>query len=344
MTTPALDALATGGASLVALALLLSLVAAPIKGQAAGTLFALGIALNWPHFIASYRMLYSSRESVLRYRAASIYFPAALALYTLLAIATYATHPIHYHLIVLTGGVYLARHYTGQAWGMVASSAYVTGVVITPGERRLIHGSLDLMMLWHASWAAQQAIGLVAPSLVGPAQQLYAQMVWVALASLVVGAAGFVRMSRRLGHLAPARLLLPWAAIYVWYAFLAKDPTALLVVQVAHALQYLIFPLRLTANRNGGSWAKAAWSFAAWVLVGAALFEGTGPVFRLFFHLGGGDGELPIVVQSMVISAVGIHHYFIDGALYKLRNPAVRRDLFAHLAAPAPAGAVEKAA
>ena len=148
-------------------------------------------------------------------------------------------------------------------------------------------------------------------------------------------------MSRRIGRLAPARLLLPWAAIYVWYAFLAKDPTALLVVQVAHALQYMIFPLRRTANRSG-SWSKAAWSFAAWVLVGAALFEGTGPVLPLF-HLGGGDGELPLVVQSMVISAIGIHHYFIDGALYKLRNPAVRRDLFAHLAAPSPA-AVEKAA
>ena len=66
---------------------------------------------------------------------------------------------------------------------MVASSAYVTGVVITPGERRLVRASLDLMMLWHASWAAQQMIGLVAPSLVAAAQQLYAQMVWVALAS-----------------------------------------------------------------------------------------------------------------------------------------------------------------
>jgi hypothetical protein len=35
----------------------------------------------------------------------------------------------------------------------------------------------------------------------------------------------------------------------------------------------------------------------------------------------------------VVVSAtVGIHHYFVDGTLYKLRNPDVRRDLFAHLA------------
>jgi hypothetical protein len=31
---------------------------------------------------------------------------------------------------------------------------------------------------------------------------------------------------------------------------------------------------------------------------------------------------------------VNIHHYFIDGCLYKLRNPEVRRDLFAHLKSP----------
>jgi hypothetical protein len=228
---------------------------------------------------------------------------------------------------------------------MVATSAYVNGVVITPGERRLVRASLDLMMVWHASWAAAQTVGMVAPSLVAPAQQLYGYMIWVALASLAVGAAGFVRMSRRLGRLAPARLLLPWAAIYVWYAFMAKDPTALLIVQVAHALQYLIFPLRLEINRQSprAPWSTAAWAFAAWLLVGAAVFEGTGPVFGLFFHLGGGDGELPVVVQSMVMSAIGIHHYFIDGALYKLRNPAVRRDLFAHLATT-PTPALEKAA
>jgi hypothetical protein len=321
-------------------------VAGPIGARARPALFVLGIALNWPHFIASYRMLYASRDSILRYKTASIYFPAILALYTTFAIVTWSTHTVHYHVIILVGSVYLARHYTGQVWGMVATSAYVTGLRIEPVERRLIHGSLDLLMLWHASWAAAQTIGLVAPSLVDAAAHLYAQMIWIALLSLVVGAIGFIRMSRRLGHLAPARLLLPWAAIFVWYALLAKDPTALLVVQVAHALQYMIFPLRLQINRRPAAqpaWSTAAWAFGAWVLIGAAVFEGTGPVFRLFFHWGGGEGDLPVVVQSMVISAVAIHHYFIDGALYKLRNPAVRRDLFAHLASSG-SPALERAA
>jgi hypothetical protein len=28
---------------------------------------------------------------------------------------------------------------------------------------------------------------------------------------------------------------------------------------------------------------------------------------------------------------INIHHFFIDGAIWKLRNPEVRRELFAHL-------------
>lgn len=345
---PALDALTTGGLALVGLAILLLWSVGPIAPRARPALFVLGIALNWPHFIASYRVLYASRDSVLRYKAASIYFPAALAVYTMFAILTWSTYPTHYHVIIFIGSVYLARHYTGQVWGMVATSAYVTGLGIKPMERRLIHGSLDLLAVWHATWAAAQTIRLVAPSLVAAADNLYASMIWIAMLALVVGGAGFVLMSRRLGRLAPARLLLPWAAILVWYALLAKDPSALLVVQVAHALQYMIFPLRLQINRSGAAgttraWSTAAWAFGAWVLIGAAVFEGTGPLFKMFFRAGGGEGDLPSVVQTMVISAIGIHHYFIDGALYKLRNPAVRRDLFAHLAPTEPA-ALGKAA
>jgi hypothetical protein len=31
---------------------------------------------------------------------------------------------------------------------------------------------------------------------------------------------------------------------------------------------------------------------------------------------------------------INIHHYFTDGVIWKLRNPEVRRELFAHVPAP----------
>ena len=40
-----------------------------------------------------------------------------------------------------------------------------------------------------------------------------------------------------------------------------------------------------------------------------------------------------------IITFFNIHHYFTDGVVWKLRDPAVREDLFGHLSAPVPAPA-----
>jgi hypothetical protein len=49
--------------------------------------------------------------------------------------------------------------------------------------------------------------------------------------------------------------------------------------------------------------------------------------------------ESGMVAPVLILSFINIHHYFTDGVMWKLRNPAVRRDLFAHLGEPAPAAA-----
>ena len=56
-------------------------------------------------------------------------------------------------------------------------------------------------------------------------------------------------MRRRTGQLPPARALVAWFAIFVWYAVMARDPKALFWIQIAHALQYLAFPIRVELNR-----------------------------------------------------------------------------------------------
>jgi hypothetical protein len=42
------------------------------------------------------------------------------------------------------------------------------------------------------------------------------------------------------------------------------------------------------------------------------------------------------VVGFAFLAFLNIHHYFTDGVMWKLRNPAVRQDLFGHLASPEP--------
>ena len=50
--------------------------------------------------------------------------------------------------------------------------------------------------------------------------------------------------------------------------------------------------------------------------------------------LGRRPGE---VTALSLLAFLNVHHYFTDGVMWKLRNPAVREDLFGHLPAPGPA-------
>lgn len=332
---PSVDLLLTGGASLIVLAVILAMGIHPLNRFDLGTLVVFGILINWPHFIASYRLLYATNERVQRHRAASIYVPAVLGLYSVYAVVMVSDQPVHTQLLILAGSIYLARHYTGQVWGMMASFAYIEGMSFAPEERRLVRVGLALIMFWHVAWAANLSIYRVSPALVEPARRLYEVAGWVAVTGFLVGMVGLGRMARRTGRIPPARVLVPWLSIHVWYLAMARDPTTLLLVQIAHALQYLAFPLRIELNNQAPSarfaWRRAGWHLAGWILVGLAVFEGAEPLFRACYELAGGQGPLPGLVSGVLISAIAIHHYFIDGALYKLRNPEVRRALFAHL-------------
>ena len=42
-----------------------------------------------------------------------------------------------------------------------------------------------------------------------------------------------------------------------------------------------------------------------------------------------GFGVLPLTFA--VAAFINVHHYFIDNFIWKIRNPIVRHDLFAHL-------------
>src|SRR2546423_14276538 len=55
----------------------------------------------------------------------------------------------------------------------------------------------------------------------------------------------------RAGRIAPLRAWIPWIAIFAWYGAMARiGLPALFIVQIAHALQYLIFPFRAEMNRT----------------------------------------------------------------------------------------------
>jgi hypothetical protein len=338
---PVVDLLCVGGLSLVFfIPLLLSgrtdLVIVGVGAQAW-----LGTLINMPHFMASYRLVYRSRESILRHKWASIYVPSILIVY--IAIAAWETQESRALVIVLisVSSAYLAWHYTGQVWGMMASYAFLEGFRFEKDERFLIRTGLRILLAWHVTWFLY--VSLRNPDVVRP---LYYVISAGTAVAFVLGVIGLAKMRRRTGFMPPARVLLPWLAIFTWYAMMARDPKAIFWVQIAHALQYLAFPLRVEMNAAHASPKDSPQRFVmrmatyAVALIAMSVFVSTVVPGAVMVAVANQFGEESgKAAPILILLLINIHHYFTDGVVWHISNPEVRKELFAHVT---PAAAVRR--
>ncbi len=293
----------------------------------------LTVLVNGTHFLASYRLLYSSREFALSYPWASIYMPAILVAYAAWAIAMHIYDPaVMWPVPVLTGAaaVYLALHYTGQAWGMMVSFAYLDGVRFEASEKRVLRFCLRIMAAWHMLWA-MRLLWTPDPSVERYVEAASVWMNGVGMLSFVAGLVCLSCVGRSTGRRVTGRIVLPYIALHVWYAFLYFFPAAIFWVQISHALQYLPFPLRVELNRAHSATSthtstRVALSYGIVLAVCSALLFGLVP--HVAQHMGVGAASVWVVIASII----NIHHYFIDGCIWRISNPVVSKELFAHTA------------
>ena len=331
MLSPTVDLLCVGGLSVLLLLPLLLSGRSDLLLIGAGAQAWIATLINMPHFMASYRLVYRDRAMIMRHKWASLYVPAILLAYSVLALWEARESPALVIVFISVGSAYLAWHYTGQVWGMMASYAYLDGRKFDERERFLVRTSLRILLVWHLTWFLYTQ--LRDPSAVRPAY--LAVSVGSAIA-FGMGLMGLMSMRRRTGALPPARAVVAWVAIFVWYAAIARDPKALFWIQIAHALQYLAFPIRVEMNRSarradGTGVARHMLLYALGLLAAsyavARIVPGTAmsTVANIF-------GEEPgRVAPVLILTFINIHHYFTDGVVWKISNPEVRRDLFAHV-------------
>ncbi len=196
--SPLVDALCVGGLSLL---LLLPLL---LSGRADLVMVGIGVQawtaalVNMPHFMASYRLIYRSRDTIMAHRWASIYVPLALLLFIGFAIWQSQTTDLYISLLMTVQGAYLAWHYTGQAWGMMATYVYLDGRSFQPLERKLVRGGLYVLLTWHVVWFLRYGFG---DSRFGPLlESLYLLVSALSALALVSGAVGMGLMKSRTGR------------------------------------------------------------------------------------------------------------------------------------------------
>lgn len=335
IVSPFVDALCTGGLSLLVLVPLLVLGRTDLLLLSVGVQAWVGALVNMPHFLASYRMVYRTRASIREHPWAAIYVPTILVIFCVGAVYASRSTDAPISALLTISSTYLAWHYTSQAWGMAATFTFLDGNPFDQRERRLIRGSLFILTAWHVVWffylGYAQYVDLT---------PLYIGLSALTAVALVMGLVGFLLQRRRTGRIAPLRAWIPWIAIFVWYATMARvGLAALFIVQIAHALQYLIFPFRVEVNRTKRALSAAPRQvislymalYLVALLVGsviAAIALPLGAMAVVTDWIGSRPGE---VVGFAISAFFNIHHYFTDGVVWKLRDPAVREDLFGHL-------------
>lgn len=352
IASPRLDFWLTGGISVLLMAVLLLVYwwrgdQSASVSNAISQAIVLQALINWPHFMGAYGLLYQPLSNIRKYPFATVYVPVVLLLVLVLALVTgppqqslWEVNQNIAYIIWLIAAFYLAWHYTGQAWGMMATFSRLSGLQLAGWQRLLLRSGLRLLLLWHVVWGAQDLppdwlgwLGTYIPLLL----QI---MTGLCVAAFVLGLGVWAMVRKRSGQWPDKRILVAWLAVYLWYWVLLLIPDAYIWIQLSHALQYLAFPLRMQVNQAAVAKKPAALLktrllkrlgggaryYLLLVLLGMLLFYLPMQLFPTHQQYG-----LALVLASLV----SIHHYFVDGCIWKISHPEVRRALFWHLPAKA---------
>ena len=220
-------------------------------------------------------------------------------------------------------------HYSGQNYGLFMMFARRAGAKPTETTRRALYGTfvvsyLILFLGFHTGPSADPLfISLGIPAIVSQWEQVLLAVAFVALAAF-----GLSRLARETGW----RKLLPsltlFSSQFLW--FLLPAGISLIkgleipqsryssgVLAVMHSAQYLwitsYYARREASGKSGRDWRGWAY-FGVLIAGGIALFvPGPWLASRVFHH----DFTSSFLIFTALVN---IHHFILDGAIWKLRD------------------------
>ena len=301
---------------------------------------------NYPHYMATNYRIYRSRAQVERYRFFAVYVTAFFILTAL------GTHLLPYGALVqglyALAIVWSPYHYTGQNYGITLLYLRRAGAEVTTRDRRLLYVWCMSVFVMHlvAVLSAGTIPGVHVEIPPEAARAAYWGLLALALAS---GAMLVPRLLR--GPRIPVPALVLMATQFVWWTVLASGqlfseqpglawlgPDRIApAIAFLHCAQYLgvtTYYARREGAAEGGGFRLLR--YAAVVTAGGALlWIGTTRVLSEVFAV---DYAQSFMIMFAVIN---LHHFVMDGAIWKLRDGRLARLLIAPpTAAVAPVRAV----
>jgi hypothetical protein len=338
------DTLLIGGLSILAWAAFATFGRSIDEGRILPAALVLSLFVNWPHFSATVYRLYQARQHTRQFPLTAWGLPVVLGGAVFACFRLPQTVAPYFFMLYLLWSPY---HYSGQTVGLTMVYARRSGFPIGRRERLALSTFVFAAFVYAVLHLRQSGFGKVFGMAI-TAPLFPAWMEWAAAAAMAAGGLAFAGLAalwclREKRILAPI-VLLPAAAHFVWFVPAAGLKAFAVVVPLFHSLQYLlvagIVQLKYRADVIGDDRerlrlrAEALRWGARNVVGGMLLFLG----MPLLFH--GVGLSLPLAF-GVVAAAVNIHHFFVDGVIWKLRDGATAAALTTSLAelGRAPAGA-----
>jgi tetratricopeptide (TPR) repeat protein len=291
--------------------------------------YALALFFNYPHYMATIYRAYHRSEDFEKYRVFTVHITGLILLTLLLS---------HFWLRLLPWifTIYLTWspwHYSGQNYGLFMMFARRAGADPDKSTRRALYGAfvvsyLILFLGFHTGPSTDSLfISLGIPAAVSRWEQMILMVAFVALSVY-----GLSRLARATGWRKLIPSLTLFSSQFLW--FLLPAGISLIkgleipqsryssgVLAVMHSAQYLwitsYYARREAAGEGAGKrenkWRPLAY-FGVLVVGGIALFvPGPWLASRAFHH----DFTSSFLIFTALVN---IHHFILDGAIWKLRD------------------------
>ena len=290
--------------------------------------YLLAVIFNYPHFMATIYRAYHTRENFEKYKIFTLHITLLLVVTCVLLHASYRLLPWIFTLYIC----WSPWHYTGQNFGLLMMFARRSGATVTQGERRWMHAAFwaSYLMLLVSFETGVSSDPLILSLGLSAKFTLPARLV-LGAAFAIFTAAAFGPLIRRMGTRAIAAPLTLALTQFLWFVL----PTLLElranyqipqtryssgILAVLHSAQY-IWITSYFQQREARAAGQSRWRMPIYFLTlvagGIALFiPGPWLVSRILHY----DFTTSFLIFTAVVN---IHHFILDGALWKLRDSRV---------------------
>ncbi|WP_455222050.1 hypothetical protein [Kaarinaea lacus] len=320
-----------GGASFIMFGFLLLFYTDARTPEVITAAVMLSWAINWPHFSMSTYRLYQSRSNIKQYPITAYVIPFVVLGGVALSFSFPDIVAPYYVKLFMLWSPY---HFSGQTLGITFIYAMRSGIKLSNMERKVIT-SFVLGTYFLSTIRAETSregytfYGVQYPSMQIP--QWIAKIAEYAMwAAFIAFIAMIVYWSYRNRRILPLMVILPAATQYLWFVQSVYMPSFQEFVPMLHSLQYILIAWgiqlkeKMDVKHIEPSKRYVATETTRWFVIN---FIGGAILFYFLPDIGVALGYTSLFSIAIVYAAIQIHHFFVDGVIWKLKNKTVSHPL-----------------